>query len=63
MNFLITGGCGFLGSNISENILKNNKGKLFILDNLSRKGSIENLNWLKSIGNFEYYNIDIRNSF
>ena len=45
MSLLITGGCGFLGSNLASEALK--KGmEVFILDNLSRKGSVINLNWL-----------------
>ena len=46
MKYLITGGCGFLGSNIARQILNNNDD-LFIFDNLSRRGSEKNLDWLK----------------
>ena len=36
MNILITGGAGFIGSNITEFLLTNNKvNKVRILDNLS----------------------------
>jgi CDP-paratose 2-epimerase len=60
MKYLITGGCGFLGSNIAQKIL--NKGdELFIFDNLSRYGSEKNLVWLKSNGNFNFFHGDIRN--
>ena len=59
LNILITGGCGFLGSNVASEALK--KGiEVFILDNLSRKGSEINLNWLKTKGNFLFYDVDIR---
>lgn len=59
MKVLITGGCGFLGSNLSEEVL--NKGyELFVFDNLSRNGSQENLKWLRSKGNFKHYHGDIR---
>ena len=59
MRLLITGGCGFLGSNLASEALK--KGiEVFILDNLSRKGSKINLSWLKTIGNFLFYDVDIR---
>ena len=61
MKYLITGGCGFLGSNIAHDILKNNRGKLFIIDNLSRKGSNKNLNWLKQFGNFEFFKNNVSN--
>ena len=45
MKFLITGGCGFLGSNIAQAVLKK-KDELVIFDNLSRIGSEDNLIWL-----------------
>ena len=35
---LVTGGCGFIGSNISI-FLKEKKYTVYSLDNLSRKGS------------------------
>ncbi len=46
MNLLITGGCGFIGTNFAEMFAK--KGwTVTVLDNLSRKGSKENLQWLQ----------------
>ena len=40
MKILITGGCGFVGSNIAIYLKKNlKKVKIYSLDNLSRKGS------------------------
>ena len=38
MNILITGGCGFVGTNLSL-YLKSKKFNVYTLDNLSRKGS------------------------
>ena len=38
MKILITGGCGFIGSNLSI-FLKNKKFDIYSLDNLYRKGS------------------------
>jgi len=61
MKYLVTGGCGFLGTNISAEILKNND-ELIIFDNLSRVGSDKNLNWLKTFGSFDFVEEDIRNS-
>ena len=49
MKYLITGGCGFLGSNIASEVLKQGD-ELVIYDNLSRVGGEENLEWLKSLG-------------
>ncbi len=61
MKFLITGGCGFLGSNISSEILKQDH-ELVIFDSLYRYGSYQNLEWLKSQGQFEFIHGDIRNT-
>ena len=59
MKYLITGGCGFLGSNIASAILKKND-ELIIFDNLYRFGSMQNLEWLKSQGGFTFLQGDIR---
>ncbi|MFA6486011.1 MAG: GDP-mannose 4,6-dehydratase [Candidatus Magasanikbacteria bacterium] len=60
MKYLITGGCGFLGSNLAQQVI--NRGEeLIILDNLSRFGSEENLLWLRSLGQFKFIKADIRN--
>ena len=60
MKYLITGGCGFLGSNIAAQILKNGDD-LVIFDSLYRIGSEQNLVWLKQQGSFNYIHGDIRN--
>jgi len=57
--YLVTGGCGFLGSNLSCEVLKRGH-ELAVLDNLYRKGSEQNLEWLKTVGAFAYYKSDIR---
>ena len=61
MKILITGGCGFLGSNLSAYALKKQMN-LIIFDNLSRLGSSENLSWLKTHGEFKFVHGDTRNS-
>jgi CDP-paratose 2-epimerase len=59
MRYLITGGCGFLGSNLASEVLK--KGdELFVFDNLYRTGTEQNLLWLQSQGKFKFYHADIR---
>lgn len=60
MKLLITGGCGFLGSNLASEALRRNID-LIIFDNLSRLGSQSNLTWLKGIGQFQFVHGDIRN--
>jgi len=63
MKFLITGGCGFLGSNIAAEIIKRGLGDLVLFDNLSRLGSTNNLAWLRTLGTFTYIHGDIRNQW
>lgn len=60
MKYLVTGGCGFLGSNLSFEIIKKEKS-LCIFDNLYRNGSIKNLEWLGKRGKFKFIHGDIRN--
>ena len=59
MKILVTGGCGFVGTNICLHL--NNKGhKISSLDNLSRKGSKFNLKLLMK-SKIKNYKIDIFN--
>ena len=44
---LITGGCGFIGSNLADRLAMDGESVL-ILDNLARAGVRENAQWLKS---------------
>ncbi len=60
MKLLITGGCGFLGSNLASHGIKEGN-EVVVFDNLSRLGTTENLTWLKEIGGFEFVHGDIRN--
>ena len=59
MKILITGGCGFVGTNIAL-FLKNKRYNVNTLDNLSRKGSIFNLSLLKKKG-IKNYKLNIIN--
>lgn len=61
MKYLITGGCGFIGSNLAAEVLKRGE-RLVIFDNLSRYGSYQNLEWLKSQSEFQFIHADIRNT-
>lgn len=59
--YLITGGCGFLGSNIAAKLIESGQ-EVIVFDNLYRFGASENLNWLKKKGEFTFLHRDIRNS-
>ena len=58
--FLITGGAGFIGSNIAAFLLKNKALKVRILDNLST-GFVDNITSFISNNTFEFIQGDIRN--
>lgn len=61
MKLLITGGCGFLGSNLSAHAIEQ-RIDLIVLDNLYRSGSQRNLEWLRMLGMFEFVHADVRNA-
>ena len=61
MKYLITGGCGFLGSNIASEILKQGD-ELIVFDSLYRYGSYQNKEWLETQGKFTFIHGDIRNT-
>jgi len=60
MKLLITGGCGFLGSNLAFDAIQRGD-EVVIFDSLYRGGSRENLAWLQSHGKFTFEHGDIRN--
>lgn len=60
MKILVTGGCGFLGSNIASYGIKQGYD-ITVLDNLSRYGASLNLEWLHSLGKFTFIHGDTRN--
>lgn len=60
MKILITGGCGFLGSNLASYALENGYD-LTVFDNMSRLGSDRNREWINSLGNYIFIHGDTRN--
>lgn len=59
-SFLITGGAGFIGSNIVKYLLTYGAKKVRVLDNLAT-GSLANLEEFKANPSFEFMQGDIRN--
>ena len=58
-SILVTGGAGFIGSNLVSKLLDYNPKKVIVLDNLSN-GYIENILPFESYENFEFVQGDIR---
>jgi CDP-paratose 2-epimerase len=58
MTYLITGGCGFVGTNLALG-LKNKK--IVIIDNFSKKKSLLNYLFLKKNKNITFYKKNISN--
>lgn len=61
MKLLITGGCGFLGSNLAAAAMRRGD-RVVVLDNLSRLGADRNRAWLESVGQFEFIHDDVRSA-
>lgn len=59
MKLLITGGAGFIGSHLAEELL-NQDHQIYIIDDLST-GSIENIEHLKENKSFHYYIDTVKN--
>lgn len=60
MNILITGGAGFIGINSTIFFSKDKKNKIFILDDLSKKGSENNLKLVENLENVTFYKGNIK---
>ena len=59
-SFLVTGGAGFIGSNIVEYLLKKGAGRVVVMDNLAT-GFLENIQSFRSNLAFEFIKGDICN--
>lgn len=60
-SMLITGGAGFIGVN-SAHYFATNGWKIVVLDNLSRRGTDDNLRWLQEQVPFQFERADIRDA-
>lgn len=56
---LVTGGAGFIGSNLIAYLIKNNVNNVRVLDNLST-GHFKNISRFEKLANFEFIKGDIR---
>ena len=59
MNILLTGGSGFIGSHLSNELLKDDKNKLIIVDNLLT-GNLENIQNLLDSKNVSFIEHDVQ---
>ncbi len=57
-NIIVTGGAGFIGSNLVERLAKDNK--VYVIDNLNT-GSTKNLETAQKTGNVQFIQDDIKN--
>lgn len=58
MKWIITGGCGFIGSNIAQRLVQSG-GTAVVIDNLSRPRVTENERWLRENFSIDCIQIDI----
>ena len=61
MKILLTGGCGFIGSNFILKFI--NKYKILNFDKLTYAGNIQNLSSIQNHSNYIFKKGDINNSF
>jgi CDP-paratose 2-epimerase len=61
MKLIVTGGAGFIGSNAAATWMRRGH-QVVVLDNLSRRGTDTNLEWLRGQGPFGFERCDIRDA-
>ncbi|NJL72925.1 MAG: NAD-dependent epimerase/dehydratase family protein [Candidatus Competibacteraceae bacterium] len=59
--FMVIGGAGFIGCNSVKRLLSLGH-EVVVVDNLSRKGTQSNLDWLRTQGEFCFEQVDIRDA-
>jgi CDP-paratose 2-epimerase len=60
-SILITGGAGFIGVNSAKHFAARG-WEVAVLDNLSRRGTEDNLRWLQSQASLRFHHIDVRDA-
>jgi CDP-paratose 2-epimerase len=61
MKIIITGGAGFIGCNAGSRFLRRGD-EVVVIDNLSRRGTRNNLQWLQAQGTLRFHEVDIARS-
>lgn len=61
MKIIVTGGAGFIGSNAVSRYLRRGD-EVVVIDNLSRPGVENNLEWLQGQGDLQFLRVDIRDA-
>ncbi|HEX6570485.1 MAG TPA: NAD-dependent epimerase/dehydratase family protein, partial [Steroidobacteraceae bacterium] len=59
MKIIITGGAGFIGCNAAARSISRGD-RVVVIDDLSRVGSHANLEWLRTLGAFDFHRVDLR---
>ena len=59
MKIIVTGGCGFIGSNFVLKMASNKSNKLLIIDKLTYAGNQNNLSSIKNKSNYTFIRADI----
>lgn len=59
MTYIVTGGCGFVGSSLAAELLRRDQ-RVTVFDNLSRVGCYDNLSFLHTLGPLDFVHGDIR---
>tara|TARA_B100000029_G_scaffold180077_1_gene177677 strand:- start:716 stop:1720 length:1005 start_codon:yes stop_codon:yes gene_type:complete len=59
MKIIVTGGCGFIGSNFVLKMASNKSNKLLIIDKLTYAGNQNNLSSIKNESNYNFIKADI----